>query len=217
MIALLLFWGCISWAFRKRWYMPAEVQVCSGGIRIREGNTWHGILWSDVKSIQRGEMSIYRAGELQNHSGQTVLTLHDGRTIWFVPNRYTDYFQLANQVQTAVGEVTVRQKDAELATNGVIDFGCIAVGPAGVILKGGLFFGDRLHEWNDIEAFDIDNGHLIIYRRKYWFFRSVSLPLSAIPDYLALLALLKTGAAQPVAVDPLKRAILAPKKPTAAS
>src|SRR5262249_47326957 len=155
-----------------------------------EGNDWHGILWSDVKSVSRGETVIYRAGVPQQHIGRTVLTLKDGRDIWILPKRYTDYTMLANQVQTATGEAIAREKGAELDSAGIVEFGPIAVGPEGFVLKGGLIFGDRLLEWDNIEAFEVENGHLLIYRRDYWFFRTVSLPLSDIPDYLPLLAML---------------------------
>jgi hypothetical protein len=99
--------------------------------------------------------------------------------------------------------VVVLNKAEEFATTGAADFGPIAVEPAGVIIKGGLLFGDRHQPWSNIDHFEIDNGHLVIHLKEAWFFHTISLRLADIPDYLPLLAMLETGGRRSVS-DALK-------------
>jgi hypothetical protein len=203
LLCILGAWSCLAWAFRKRWFSPAEICVYPDGLRWRLGGHWEAALWADVKSVSRGENARMRAGEVEEVWGETTLTLKDGRTLSFTPKRYAEYNFLANYIQTATGEVVVLNKAEEFATTGAADFGPIAVEPAGVIIKGGLLFGDRHQPWSNIDHFEIDNGHLVIHLKEAWFFHTISLRLADIPDYLPLLAMLETGGRRSVS-DALK-------------
>ena len=44
--------------------------------------------------------------------------------------------------------------------------------------------------WDNFERFEVENGSLYIYLKRSWFFRSISVPLARIPDYLSLLEIL---------------------------
>lgn len=187
-LSLLATWGLIAWAFRKRWYSPAEINVHPSGLRWRIGNRWHAALWSDFKSVSRFAVRVFRQGMLEGCSGGTKVTLKDGRVLYFHSDDYTNYGSLANALQSEASEAIVKDKGEQLMASGTAEFGPITVVPTGLTFKGWLY--DSHVAWKSIERFQVENGHLVIYFRDAWFFRSKSIRLADIPDYLPLFAVL---------------------------
>ena len=59
------------------------------------------------------------------------------------------------------------------------------------VKKGGLVVNGKDVTWDNPERPEVVNGHLIIYRRRSWFFKTVEVPLAQIPDYMALLEMVQ--------------------------
>lgn len=57
--------------------------------------------------------------------------------------------------------------------------------------KDGLVVNGKDVPWDNLERYEVINGHLVLYRRRSWFFRTLEVPLAQVPDYMALLDILQ--------------------------
>ena len=162
----------------------AEVVMCNHGLRWRVGKVWNAALWSDVKSVTRGESIVMRNGVEVSRFGVCRVTLRDDRELVFDRSRISDYPSLADAIQATTSDVVAAEKQRQLAA-GEVTFGPVTV------KKGGLVVDGRDVPWDNLERFEVVNGHLIIYRRRSWFFKTLEVPLAQIPDYMALLDILQ--------------------------
>jgi hypothetical protein len=80
--------------------------------------------------------------------------------------------------------VVAAERQRQLAA-GEVTFGPVTVKKDGLVVNG------KDVPWDNLERHEVVNGHLVIYRRRSWFFRTVEVPLAQIPDYMALLDMLQ--------------------------
>src|SRR5262245_5221921 len=110
-----------------------EVVVCSHGMRWRIGRRWDSAMWSDVKSVSRGEAVVRRSQGDVNRAGECRVTLRDGRNLVFERGTMSDYSLLASEIQTTTSDVVLAQKQKDLAT-GEAKFGPVVVNKAGLLI-----------------------------------------------------------------------------------
>jgi hypothetical protein len=172
-----------------------------GVLRVQlspEGVAWSGLFgsdfrgWDTITDVYRREHVLIQ-GRKRHYTRWVQLVFSDRRTVKF-DQCLTGFDVLAGTIQLVSADRIASEKRAELAEAGQATFGTVSLRSDGILVDGTLI------PWQSVRRNAIINGCLDLDTDlPGWFFRvHKNKPLSAVPNYPALFALMADLGRAPV-------------------
>jgi hypothetical protein len=177
----------------------SRLEIRPDGLSWVTGGRPGSAAWADVRSVYRDEfytvMTPDQQGSEWMRRAHVRVIFQNGTRVTF-RQTLTNFDALAGAIQRYATEAVLAAKLAELSEKGEAGFGSVAVGPNGVRVAG------RLYPWAEIN-YAFSRGWLCVApaRDEFDIAERRDVPLSALPNYLALVALMAHVGKPPV--DPL--------------
>jgi hypothetical protein len=166
-----------------------EVAILEDGIRWLRWKKTHFAAWTDVRSVFKKDLTYLRNGVRSGRVHTIMLCLYNGQTLRFSHETLEDYDLFADRVQRIHSRIVVQRKEREIAEKGVAAFGPVAV------RKDGITIGRTKVPFAYVERFEVTDGQLTVHASNVFrWLKSKSIPLNEIPNYMALLEMLRAKA-----------------------
>lgn len=173
---LLSLYVIVNWLHVK----PEFIAIYKDGLAKLANGKVTVLRWQEIQSIY--ENNVLLTGIFSSFARRCFLATTDGQTVDF-NHFYDNYDQLLATVTERVYPHLSEEIAGQFGRGEEVCFGPVKVD------HGGITIGSLTSAWNQISDYRLSNGSLVLFAKP---FGSVSIPISAVPNFDLLAAVFKS-------------------------